>query len=50
MGEIVDAAGVAVILWEVLPAKYKRQVQYLSDGMAWMSYSTLEKSMTDRFY
>ena len=46
MGDIVDTAGVAV-LWEVLPAKYMRQVQYLSDGMAWMSYSTLEKSMTE---
>ena len=45
-GEIVDTAGVAV-LWEVLPAKYMRQVQYLSDGTGWINYSTLEKSMTD---
>ena len=45
-GEIVDTAGVAV-LWEVLPAKYTRQVQYLSDGTGWLNYSTLEKSMTD---
>ena len=45
-GEIADTAGVAV-LWEVLPAKYMRQVQYLSDGQAWLNYSTLEKSMTD---
>ena len=45
-GEIVDTAGVAV-LWEVLPAKYTRQVQYLSDGTGWLNYSTLEKSMTE---
>ena len=43
-GEIVDTAGVAV-LWEVLPAKYIRQVQYLSDGTGWLNYSTLEKAM-----
>ena len=45
-GEIVDTAGVAV-LWEVLPAKYTRQMQYLSDGTGWLDYSTLEKSMTE---
>ena len=45
-GEPVDTAGVAV-LWEVLPAKYMRQVQYLSEGKSWLSYSTLEKAMTD---
>ena len=45
-GEIVDTAGVAV-LWEVLPAKYMRQVQYLSDGRAWLNYSTLKEAMTD---
>ena len=44
-GEIIDTAGVAV-LWEVLPAKYIRQVQYLSDGKAWLNYSTLEEAMT----
>lgn len=45
-GELVDTAGVAV-LWEVLPAKYTRQVQYLSEGTSWLNYSTLEKAMTD---
>ena len=47
-GEPVDtaAAGVAV-LWEVLPAKYTRQVHYLSDGTSWLNYSTLEKAMND---
>ena len=45
-GEIVDTASVAV-LWEVLPAKYTRQVQYLSDGTGWLNYSALEKSMTE---
>ena len=45
-GKPVDSAGVAV-LWEVLPAKYTRQVQYLSDGRSWLNYSTLEKAMTD---
>ena len=44
--EQVDTAGVAV-LWEVLPAKYTRQVQYLSEGTSWLNYSTLEKAMTD---
>ena len=44
--EIVDTAGVAV-LWEVLPAKYMRQVQYLSDGQAWLNYSTLKKAMNE---
>ena len=45
-GEIVDTAGVAV-LWEVLPAKYIRQVQYLSDGKAWLNYCTLKKAMNE---
>ena len=45
-GEIADTAGVAV-LWEVLPAKYMRQVQYLSDGTGWINYSTLKKAMTE---
>ena len=44
--EPVDTAGVAV-LWEVLPAKYTRQVLYLSDGTSWLNYSTLEKTMND---
>ena len=30
-GEPVDTSGV-VVLWEVLPAKYTRQVHYLSEG------------------
>ena len=42
----VDKSGV-VILWEVLPAKYMRQTQYLHDGSSWQSYSSLEKAMTD---
>ena len=45
-GEIVDTAGVAV-LWEVLPAKYTRQVEYLSDGQAWLNYSTLKKAINE---
>ena len=45
-GEPVDTGGVAV-LWEVLPAKYTRQVQYLSEGKSWLNYSTLERAMTD---
>ena len=45
-GEPVDTAGVAV-LWEVLPAKYTRQVQYLSEGKSWLNYSTLERAMTE---
>ena len=45
-GEQVNTAGVAV-LWEVLPAKYTRQVQYLSEGRPWLNYSTLEKAMMD---
>ena len=45
-GEPVDTAGVAV-LWEVLPAKYTRQVHYLSKGTSWLNYSTLEETMTD---
>ena len=45
-GEPVDSSGV-VILWEVLPAKYTRQVQYLNGGTSWLNYSTLEKTMND---
>ena len=45
-GEPVDTAGVAV-LWEVLPARYTRQVHYMRDGTSWLNYSTLEKTMTD---
>ena len=45
-GKPVDTAGVAVLL-EVLPAKYTRQVHYLSEGKSWLNYSTLEKTMTD---
>ena len=45
-GEPVDTSGV-VVLWEVLPAKYTRQVQYLSEGTSWLNYSTLEKTMND---
>ena len=45
-GEPVDTSGV-VVLWEVLPAKYTRQVHYLSEGTSWLNYSTLEKSMND---
>ena len=45
-GEPVDSSGV-VILWEVLPAKYTRQVQYLNGGTSWLNYSTLETTMND---
>ena len=47
-GEPVDTAGVAV-LWEILPAKYIRQVHliYLSDGKSWLTYSTLERTMRE---
>ena len=45
-GKLVDTAGVAV-LWEVLPAKYMRQVCYQSDGTSWLNYSTLEQAMND---
>jgi len=38
---------VFVALWEVLPAKYMQQVQYLSDGSIWQNYSRLEEAMTD---
>ena len=46
MGEPVDTAGVAV-LWEVLPAKYTRQVHYLRDGTSWLNYATLENTMNE---
>ena len=39
-------AGV-VILWEVLPAKYVRQVHYLRDGKAWLNYDRFMKAMID---
>ena len=45
-GEIIDTTGVS-ILWEVLPAKYMRQVQYLSGGEAWLNYSTIKKAMNE---
>ena len=45
-GEPMDSSGV-VVLWEVLPAKYTRQVQYLSEGTSWLNYSTLQKTMND---
>ena len=45
-GESVDTSGV-VVLWEVLPAKYMKQVHYLNDGTSWLNYSTLEKSMNE---
>jgi len=45
-GEAVDTAGVAV-LWEVLPARYTRQVQYLSKGTAWLNYPMLKKAMME---
>jgi len=45
-GHPMGTAGVA-ILWEVLPAKYVRQVHYLRDGKAWMSYDRLKKAMID---
>ena len=45
-GEPVDTAGVAV-LWEVLPARYTRQVQYLSKGISWLNYPMLKKAMME---
>ena len=45
-GGCVNKAGV-VVLWEVLPAKYLRHVQYLSPGKAWLNYSTLEEVVED---
>ena len=45
-GEPVDTSGVAV-LWEVLPAKYTRQVHYLSKGTSWLNYPMLKKTMMD---
>ena len=46
-GEPVDDGSGVVVLWEVLPAKYTRQVQYVSEGTSWLNYSTLEKTMND---
>ena len=43
-GQPVDTAGVA-ILWEVLPARYMRQVHYLSEGTSYLNYSQLEETM-----
>jgi len=43
-GQPVDTAGVA-ILWEVLPARYMRQVHYLSKGTSYLNYSQLEETM-----
>ena len=45
-GQPVDTAGVA-ILWEVLPARYMRQVHYLSEGTSYLNYSRLEETMID---
>ena len=45
-GQPVDTSGVA-ILWEVIPAKYVRQLHYLRDGEAWSSYDSLQKAMID---
>ena len=45
-GKATDTAGVAV-LWEVLPAKYTRQVHYLNEGRSWLNYSTLKRTMND---
>ena len=42
----VHSAGVAV-LCEVLPAKYTRQVHYLSKGTSWLNYPMLKKTMMD---
>ena len=42
----VDTAGVT-ILWEVLPARYMRQVHYLSEGTLYLNYSRLEETMID---
>ena len=38
---------VVTVLWEVLPAKYMHQVQYLCDRPSWENYSSLKKTMTD---
>ena len=46
MGQSVNTAGV-VVLWEVIPAKYVRQLHYLRDGEAWSSYDSLQKAMID---
>ena len=45
-GEPLDTSGV-VVLWEVLTAKYIRQMHYLNSGTSWLNYSTLEKTMND---
>ena len=35
------------VLWEVLPAKYMRQVQYLSKGTSWLNYPMIKATMMD---
>ena len=45
-GKAVNISGV-IVLWEALPAKYTRQVQYLSKGTPWLNHDTLEKAMND---
>ena len=45
-GKPVGTSGVAVLL-EVLPAKYTRQVHYLSKGTSWLNYPMLKKTMMD---
>ena len=35
------------VLWEVLPAKYMRQIQYLSKGTSWLNYPMIKKTMMD---
>jgi len=46
VGQPVDKAGVA-ILWEVLPAKYMRQVHYLGEGTSYLNYSRLKETIKD---
>jgi len=45
-GEPIDNAGV-IILWEVLPAKYLRHVEYLCSGQVWLNDSTLQVAVQD---
>ena len=46
VGQPVDKSGVA-ILWEVLPARYMRQVHYLGEGTSYLNYSRLKETMMD---
>ena len=46
IGEPIDTAGV-LVLCEVLPAKYTKQVHYLIKSTIWQDYSTLNKAMKD---